>query len=133
MDSDQLPRAVIGDVAAALDLHDLDFARRQNIGHGLARATRGEHVRVLQHKERVFTRVYFALIDSRELALPGRAVVDGTQIDELCGQASLLYVTSTSTSPRAPHSSRSTMPGQRLMVTRVSSGRRTSGAIRVML
>ena len=67
---DELAGAVIGDVAAALDLDDLDVAGREHVLLRLAAAAEREHVRMLDDDQRVGRLADLARLDERELALP---------------------------------------------------------------
>ena len=82
----ELAGAVIGDVAAALDLDDRDVAGREHVLLRLAPAAEREHVRVLDDDQRVGRFADLARLDERELLRPHLAVVGGAEIEDLPGR-----------------------------------------------
>jgi hypothetical protein len=80
---DDLAGAVIGDVAAPLDLDHLDIAGHEDVLRGLAATAEREHVRMLDDEERVGDGPYLALLDEPDLLGPDVAVGRGAEIEDL--------------------------------------------------
>jgi hypothetical protein len=80
---DQLAGAVIGDIAAALDLDDLDIARSQEIGQRALPASDGDDVRVLDDEQRVARLAPLPRRHLLELARVRLAVAEAAEIDQI--------------------------------------------------
>ena len=86
--ADQLAGAVVGHVAAAVDLVEGNAAaleqlvRRQNVGT-VGVAAQGEHGRMLQQQEHVGDAILLAEIDELGLQAQGLGVVDAAEIEVL--------------------------------------------------